>query len=119
MMIKQCAVVAGVAAAAAVLSAPVAYAVDDLNCADFATPVVIVDGHDPDGLDADNDGIGCEDNAGEPAAYEKYTAALADTGVSDVINRHPLRAYGAAALTVVAGTATIVVVRRRTRLEGN
>lgn len=32
----------------------------DLDCSDFAGPIVVTPGHDPHGLDADHDGIGCE-----------------------------------------------------------
>lgn len=34
----------------------------DLDCSDFSGPVVIHDGNDPNGLDGDGDGVGCEAN---------------------------------------------------------
>lgn len=113
----------GAVVVASVLAAPVVMAADDLDCSDFASPVVISDGYDPLNLDADGDGIGCESNPGEPVKTDLYadlrgSEELADTGAGDMIQRHPLRAYGAAGLLVIGGTATIIVVRLRTRIEG-
>lgn len=111
-MIKSCAV-AGAVAVAVVLSAPVAGAVEDLDCADIGRPVNVLEG-DPNNLDADGDGVGCES---QPGAAVDQDEALADTGAGDVIQRHPLRAYGAAGLLVLGGAATVIVVRRRAHSE--
>lgn len=113
-MIKSL-VVAGAVAAVA-LSAPMAGAADGVNCSDVGHSVDTSAG-DPYNLDADNDGVGCEGEPGAPVPLDEGEK-LADTGASDVVNRHPLRAYGAAGLTVAVGAATVIVVRRRTRLEG-
>ncbi len=119
-MIKTLALTGSVAAAV-IMSAPVAFATD-LNCSDFASPVVIVNGFDPDHLDADGDGIGCESNPGQPVTSDLYSdlrdPALADTGVADLVHRHPVRTMGAAGLLVGAGVAVVVVARRRVRTEG-
>jgi hypothetical protein len=122
-MIKSLSV-AGIAAVALVVSAPAAVAEYDRDCSDFASSVVIVNGYDPLNLDADNDGVGCEGNPGEPVTTDLYADLrgddqLADTGAGDLIQRHPLRAYGAAGLTILAGALTVTVVRRRARTEGN
>ena len=59
---------------AVVFVAPALAQEDDLNCGDPGTfhnmPIEI--GNDPHGLDADNDGMGCEDPSvfGEPAPSE-------------------------------------------------
>lgn len=56
---------------------PFAFAQDDLNCADFATQdqaqaTLEADPSDPNGLDADNDRLACEDilPAAEPVVEE-------------------------------------------------
>jgi hypothetical protein len=97
------------------------------DCEDFATPVKIVGGYDPEHLDIDNDGIGCEDNPGEPMAYDLYanlkgddeTVApqpeekpeLADTGWGP--GEHPIRWMAAGAGMIAVGSLSIVVVRAR------
>lgn len=125
MKIKTLAVSAAAVAALSV-SAPLAAAADDLDCSDFASPVVITNDYDPFDLDADNDGVGCEGNPGTPVTTDLYAdlrgedapeATLAATGAGDAIQRHPLRAYGAAGLTIGAGVITILVVRRVTTKE--
>jgi hypothetical protein len=96
-----------------------ASAADDRDCSDFASPVIITDGYDPAHLDADHDGIGCESNPGRPVAMDVYSdlrdPVLAHTGAGDVVQRHPVRTIGVAGLLVAGGTATLIVVRRRTR----
>lgn len=102
-----------------------AYATGDvLNCSDFETPVKIVNGYDPNNLDRDQDGIGCEDNSGDAIAYDRYSdlksegdtapkPTLAKTGAGDLIHKHPVRSMGAAGLLVVAGAGGMVLARRR------
>jgi hypothetical protein len=41
-----------------------AHATDTLNCSDIGHQVLITNGNDPNGLDADNDGVGCESYPG-------------------------------------------------------
>jgi hypothetical protein len=119
-MIKQAACAAGVAAMISLSGVATASAADDRDCSDFASPIIIVNGFDPDHLDADGDGIGCESNPGEPTTSDLYAdlrgddPTLAATG-GNIIERHPIRAYGAAGLLVLGGAATVIVVRRRTR----
>lgn len=113
----------GLAAAAGLFTVPLmagAAVAADVDCSDIGHPVVI-EGVDQNNLDADGDGIGCESQPGQPAALTDQARPdqLADTGVSDMIHRHPVRAYGAAGLMVVGGAATVIIVRRRTRIEEN
>jgi hypothetical protein len=70
-------VVAAVLAAAATLiyvGPASAQQSDGPNCDDFPTqidiPNSILGDLDPTDLDADDDGVGCEDNAGPPTAYD-------------------------------------------------
>jgi len=135
-MIKQLAV-SGAIAAAVILPVSAAHATGygpDANCSDFSTPVKIVGGYDPAHLDSDHDGIGCEDNAGDPMAYDLYanlkgdeetatpsatapapseTPTLAHTGAGDLIIRHPLRSIGVGVVLVGAGAGLVLVARRR------
>lgn len=130
---KRVLAVCGVAGIVALSGASVATATPGYwDCEDFATPVKIVGGYDPEHLDIDNDGIGCEDNPGEPMAYDLYanlkgddeTASptpsvspsedkpeLAKTGWGP--GEHPIRWMAAGAGLIAAGSATIVVVRAR------
>jgi hypothetical protein len=60
------AVVAAIAAVAVAFGAPALAQDGDLDCGDPGTsPNMAVGADDPNGLDADDDGIGCED----PAAF--------------------------------------------------
>lgn len=120
----RAALMIGGVSAVFMISVPVVSAADNRNCSDFASPIIIVDGFDPDRLDADGDGIGCESNPGAPVTSDLYSdlrgqddSTLAVTG-GNIIERHPMRAYGAAGLAVVVGAATIIIVRRRTHSEG-
>lgn len=126
---KRVLAVGGVSAILALSGASVATATPGYwDCEDFATPVKIVGGYDPEHLDIDNDGIGCEDNPGEPMAYDLYanlkgddeTASpqpsedkpeLAETGWGP--GEHPIRWMAGAAGLIAVGSATIVVVRAR------
>jgi hypothetical protein len=68
-------VVAAVAAVAVAFGAPALAQEGDLDCGDPGTsPNMAVEAGDPHGLDADDDGIGCED----PAAFGDGTAPAAD-----------------------------------------
>jgi len=129
MKIKTVLAPAGIAAVLLAVSAPLASAADDRNCSDFASPIIITNGFDPAHLDADYDGIGCESNPGQAVRSDLYAdlrgegdtspdPSLAATGAGDVVQRHPLRAIGAAGLSIGAGTITILVVRCRTRNKG-
>ena len=112
--------------------APVASAQDVLNCADFpsqaaAQAALEADPSDPNNLDADNDGIACEDYAytsptPTPSATVAPTAVpssspgasarpvLPPTGAADGMTG---LALGLGALLVAAGVGAHVVVRRR------
>lgn len=99
------------------------------DCDDFATPVKIVGGWDPEHLDQDNDGIGCEENAGEPMAYDLYAnlkgddeepqpsqpaekpEELAETGFGP--GEHPVRWMAVSGSLVIAGGVVYVVGKRR------
>lgn len=107
-------VLCGSAAVVAALAPPAtAHAApgDDLNCSDFTTQVKIVEGHDPNHLDDDGDGIGCEFNAPPATAYEEYSPELAETGISPA--EHPVRWMAAGGALVLAGGAVVVVSRKR------
>lgn len=123
-MIRTALAVSGAAVAVVLAAAPGASAVDDRDCSDFATPVIIVNGYDPAHLDADHDGIACEDNPGEPTTTDLYAdlrdegdsnplPTLADTGPSDYIHRHPVRSIGIGVVIVAAGGGLVLVSRRR------
>jgi hypothetical protein len=129
MKVKRLLATGGVAAVLALSGASVASATPGhWDCEDFNTPVVIVGGYDPEHLDQDNDGIGCEDNPGEPMAYDLYanlkgdeetttptpsTSApeLAETGWGP--GTHPLRWYAASGALVAAGGVVYVVGKKR------
>jgi hypothetical protein len=72
------AVVAAVAAVAVAFGTPALAQEGDLDCGDPGTsPNMTVGAEDPNGLDADNDGIGCE----EPADFgDGGTAPAGDDG---------------------------------------
>lgn len=129
---KRVLAVGGVSAILALSGASVATATPGYwDCEDFATPVKIVGGYDPEHFDIDNDGIGCEDNPGEPMAYDLYAnlkgdeetpsepseeptvkaPELAETGWGP--GEHPIRWMAGAAGLIAVGSATIVVVRAR------
>lgn len=131
----------GVVAAAglAALSTAPATAAPDLDCADFSHPVQVSPA-DPNGLDADGDGIGCDslagpvqaipeepvaDNGQEPAEdvapsqqpqVEQVPVGGADTGVrqDSPDNLGLLALGGGLALATTAG-GTILVRRRNSR----
>ncbi len=61
-----------------------AYAQDDLDCADFATPAqaqaeLARDPSDPNNLDADDDGIPCEEDTGDDGASASPTSSASPT----------------------------------------
>lgn len=129
MRIKTAVCTAGVAVLLSLTAVGTAGAAGDQDCSDFATPVIISHFYDPDHLDADGDGIGCEGNAGDAIVYDRYSQlsdegdsapqpSLAATGAGDLIHTHPVRSIGAAGLTIGAGVVTVLVVRRRTT-KGN
>lgn len=129
MKVKALLATSGVAAVLALSGASVASATPgNWNCSDFSTPVKIVGGYDPAGLDANHDGIGCEDNAGTAMAYDLYAnlkdegdsnpqptpvapSQLAHTGVGPV--SHPIRWMGASVGLVATGTVVLFVQHRR------
>lgn len=127
MRIRNAACAVGAAAVLGFAGTGSASAADaDLDCKDFATPVIIVDGYDPDRMDEGGEpGIGCESNSGSPLVYAEYTAdgsdglVLAETGAGDLVHTHPLRTIGAVGLTIGAGAAVVIAVRRRTDHEGD
>lgn len=117
MKVKHLLATGGVAAILALSGASVASAVEPgpwNDCSDFSTPVKIVSGFDPAHLDRDHDGIGCEDNAGDPMAYDLYSnlkdegdsnpepSQLAHTGAWGPTT-HPFRWEAASGLLVVGG----------------
>jgi hypothetical protein len=135
-MIKQLAV-SGAILAAVILPASAAHATGygpDADCSDFSTPVKIVGGYDPAHLDNDHDGVGCEDNAGDPMAYDLYanlkgdepsatpsstptgtpsaSPTLAHTGAGDLIHKHPVRSIGLGVALVGMGGLITFVARR-------
>ena len=66
---------------AAVLLLPAAATAQDLNCSDFSTSAdatAAMEPGDPDNLDADNDGIACEDLAA--GSTSPTNGDLASTG---------------------------------------
>jgi len=109
---------------------------DDLDCADFATQEEAQaeydsDPSDPNGLDADDDGVACEEDDGASnmqyvpddgtggagnAQYDQYTddvvdntvptAPLPDTGGASLV-------LPAGALLVVGGLVSLGILRRR------
>ena len=95
----------------------------DLDCSDFETPVTIVNGFDPNRLDRDGNGIGCESNPGEPVTSDLYadlsggdatatpTPELAETGWGP--GEHPVRWMATCGALVVGGLATVAVTRRK------
>ena len=99
------------------IAAPTALAqAGDQDCADFSSQAAAqahleADPSDPDGLDADNDGVACENFAyGSQGATDGAEAgALPRTGVGTV----PSLSIGA--LLVVAGGALVWMVRYRPR----
>ena len=86
---KRLLYLAMVAMVAMLVLAPAAMAQQDLDCSDFATQEEAqaeynTDPSDPNGLDADNDGIACETLQGSPSMAEDETPAPEqDTDVTD------------------------------------
>lgn len=115
----------GAAAIVGLSASPVlASPLGDLDCADFESPIIISQGYDPFNLDADNDGIACESNPGEPVLTDLYadlrgdTAApvepseeLAHTGAWGPAE-HPIRWMTAAAVAIVGGGVAAGAGRR-------
>jgi hypothetical protein len=136
---KRVFAVGGITAIMALSGASMANATPSYwECADFATPVIISGGYDPENLDIDGDGIGCEDNPGEPMAYDLYanlkgddetpsepsvepttkapaaptkTPELADTGFGP--DEHPIRWMAVGGSLILAGGVVYVVGKRR------
>jgi len=123
-MIPAVLAASGAAAAVVLATAAGAVAADAVNCSDFASPVVIVNGYDPAHLDADHDGIGCDDNPGDPVTTDLYAdlrdegdsnppPSLAATGPADYVHRHPVRSIGVGVVLVAAGGGLVLAARRR------
>lgn len=124
----------GVAAVLALSGASVASATPGPwnGCEDFSTPVKIVGGYDPAGLDTDHDGIGCETNAGTAMAYDLYAnlkgegdsnpqpsqtapSQLAHTGLGPT--EHPVRWEAAGGLLVAVGGVLVIASRGRRKVR--
>lgn len=123
-MIKRLAVSVATAGTLALVATP-AYADcgKQVGCNEIGVQVTVADG-DPSGLDADGDGVGCEAQVAPPVQQnpdlsigefpgQYLHCELAATGVGNWIDRHPIRAYGAAAGIVLLGGGIVVVARRR------
>ena len=81
---RRLAYAALIAVGALVLVAPAALAQADTDCSDYASQAdaqaaLRADPSDPNGLDADNDGIACESN---PAPYDRRVVVSAAGGTS-------------------------------------
>jgi hypothetical protein len=96
---------------------------DGRNCSDFSSQIKIVNGYDPDNLDTDNDGVGCEMLPGPPVAMDLYSdlkgpadttaPTLAATGLGSLISHHPVRTVGVAVVLIGAGGALAYGARRK------
>ena len=100
-----------------------------LDCADFASQaeaqaVLDADPSDPNGLDADNDGIACEETLSAPPTqatqqYEQPVAEVVDEETSSTTTTTPLPDTGGLPLVPLAGASLLVLgvvglaVRRR------
>lgn len=128
MKMKRVLALGGVSAMIALSGASIATATPGYwDCEDFATPVTIVGGYDPEHLDIDNDGIGCEGNPGDPMAYDLYAnlkgddetvspqpeekPELADTGWGP--GEHPIRWMAVGGGLILAGGVVYVAGKRR------
>ena len=101
----------------------------DLDCADFATQAeaqahFLAHPGDPDGLDADDDGIACETyfgggSATVPSGEEDQMAAMPQGGVAtgggSTAGPENLGLIAAGGLAVLVGTGGLVVARRQAR----
>jgi len=105
---------------------PASTAGNDKDCADFATQaqaqaVLDADSSDPNGLDADNDGVACESRFGEPASggqVKVKPAGGVDTGGGDAGTDDGDGAAwlgGGIVLAGAAGGAAVFLRRRATR----
>ena len=129
MKMKRILAIGGVTAIMALSGASLANATPGFqDCEDFASPVKIVGGWDPEHLDQDNDGVGCEDNPGEPMAYDLYAnlkgdeetasptpsekaSELAETGFGP--GEHPIRWMAVGGGLILAGGVVYVAGKRR------
>ena len=110
-----------IAAVALILVAPAALAQADTDCSDYASQAAAqaalrADPSDPNGLDADGDGIACESN---PAPFDRtpVTAASGGAGSSALPltgSRTPLLVSMASVL-VAAGGVVLWMTRYRPR----
>lgn len=114
-MMRKAFVAATVAGMVALGGGVAVAAPGDLDCKDFESPVVIVDGFDPNRLDRDGNGIGCESNPGEPVITDLYAdlsgGELAETGWGP--GEHPVRWMATCGALVVGGLATVAITRRK------
>jgi hypothetical protein len=109
------------AAMALTLAAPAALAQADTDCSDYASQAAAqaalrADPSDPNGLDADGDGIACESN---PAPFDRtpVTSASGGTGSSALPltgSRTPL-VVSVASVLMVAGSMVLWMTRYRPR----
>ncbi len=118
MGLHQIAVASGLAVAASVLAATPAVAASsaDLDCPDFtsqsqAQAVYDSNPSDPNRLDADNDGIACDDAGGSSVSSSAPQDGV-ETGAGGTagLESKDLFAYGGLAL---AGAGGLVLYRRR------
>jgi len=110
-----------IAAVALIVAAPAALAQADTDCSDYASQAAAqaalrADPSDPNGLDADGDGIACESN---PAPFDRtpVTAASGGAGSSALPltgSRTPLLVSMASVL-VAAGGIVLWMTRYRPR----
>lgn len=122
---KKALAIAISAAALALGAAGIAAADSTPDCKDYYPNKVLVAKGDPYDLDRDGDGIGCDSHPGDAVSQtddtpkrEKAAAdteELAETGASDVAQRHPIRSAGVAGALIVAGAIGVAASRRPRR----
>jgi len=110
-----------IAAVALIVAAPAALAQADTDCSDYASQAAAqaalrADPSDPNGLDADGDGIACESN---PAPFDRtpVTAASGGAGSSalPLIGSRTLLLVSMASVLVAAGGIVLRLTRYRPR----
>lgn len=132
MKVKALLATSGVAAVLALSGASVASATPDLDCSAFSHPVKISQGYDPNNLDRDHDGIGCEmlpppaeysdlyanlkdEGDSNPQPSQTAPAQLAHTGIGPA--EHPVRWEAAGGLLVAVGGVLVIASRGRRKVR--